>query len=155
MCCTAASRRKFDHGRESDTAPYNDIPITVQTAPEMALLRVEGADCSSCPAGGNQWIVLADVAAGGTQTITMEASTAGLSVDGVVALPISAALVNSGLPSDPQAPARSQYTLDRGMASVSVLNKHDIYLCSQVISRSASCLAWIMPLYAVVPLKSR
>jgi len=111
-----------------DIAPYENIPLTVQTAPEMGLVHVSGAECSSCPVGASQWTVLADVAAGGTVTVTLEARAAGTSVDGVLSLPISAHMANSGPPAAPQAPAQAQYQLDHGTASVRMLNSNtDIY----------------------------
>ncbi len=111
-----------------DVAAYENIPLTVQTAPEMGLMRAQGAECSSCPIGASQWTLLADVAAGGAVTITMEARTADTSVDGVLSLPISADLANSGLPSAPQPPAQAQYYLDHGTCAVSVLSSNtDIY----------------------------
>lgn len=104
--------------RNPDLGPYANIPLSLQVDPLLALTGVQGAACQSCPANGNQWMLLANVSASSVQTITVQARALGQDFDGVKALALQARLANSGLPSAPQPPAQAHYFLDHGATTV-------------------------------------
>ncbi len=104
--------------RNPDIGPYANIPLSLQVDPLLALTGVQGATCQSCPANGNQWTLLATIAASSVQTITVQARVLGQNFEGVKALGLQAGLANSGLPSAPQPPAYGQYFLDHGATTV-------------------------------------
>jgi len=85
-----------------------------------------GADCISCPTGAREWVLEVDVDAYGTREIILSPATLVVTYTGVFSLPVTAALANSGLPSDPQPPARAQYALDRGVASVNFVSASQV-----------------------------
>jgi hypothetical protein len=97
-----------------DVSPYTGATLEVQVDPKLALNRADGARCQSCPQGGNRWSMLVDVAAGGTQTVTVYTDVLGRDATGLAALRIEAWLGDSGLPASPQPKASAQYWLDHG-----------------------------------------
>ena len=101
-----------------DVAPYASAPLSLQVDEKLALFSADGARCQSCPERGHDWTLLVDVAAGGTQTVTVQANVLGQDVTGVVPLLLNAGLLNSGLPAAPQAKAVAQYWLDHGTVNV-------------------------------------
>ncbi|RLT34509.1 MAG: hypothetical protein DWI57_16470, partial [Chloroflexi bacterium] len=101
-----------------DVAPYSVAPLSLQVDEKLALLSAQGARCQSCPERGHDWTLLVDVAAGGTQTVTVQANVLGQDVVGVWEMLISAGLANSGLPSAPQSRAIGQYWLDHGSVAM-------------------------------------
>ena len=105
-----------------DVAPYVNVPISLTTESPMVMKTlVSGATCSSCPNGGNKWDVLVNVAAGGTQTVTVGVEMGGANLQGVFPVGIVAGMIGSGLPVSPQIPANGYYVLDQGVAAVEVL----------------------------------
>jgi len=107
-----------------DIGPYSAAALDLQVDEKLALLSAQGARCQSCPERGNKWTLLVDVAAGGTQTVTVQANVLGQEVTGVVPLVISAGLVNSGLLGAAQPYALGEYVLDHG----SVVMQHPLGL---------------------------
>ncbi|MDQ1301327.1 MAG: hypothetical protein QG637_1248, partial [Chloroflexota bacterium] len=108
--------------RNPDVAPYVNAPLDLQVDPKLALLSVQGATCQTCPPNASQWTLLANVAAGGTQTATVQARVGGQNVNGIAPLSISAGLANSGLPGQPQARGQAQYLLDHGTVTLLPIN---------------------------------
>ena len=108
-----------------DVGPYERVPLTLGASPELVLNEVSGADCISCPPGASQWTLYADVAAGGTQTVTVRAMSLGDTLSGVFPLTVTASLENSGLPSEPQSAASIQYHLDQGIGVLSFLDEEE------------------------------
>ncbi len=111
-----------------DIGPYVNVPMTVTVGPTQPVQMMGlfgapvGADCISCPVGGRQWVLAVDVDAYGPKEVTLTPGTLSVTPTGVFSLPVTAALANSGLPGDPQPPARAQYALDRSVASVSFVS---------------------------------
>jgi hypothetical protein len=107
-----------------DIGPYVNVPLTVTVGPTQPVQMMGlfgapvGADCISCPAGAREWVLGVDVEAYGTQEVTLFPGALAVTHTGVFSLPVTAALANSGLPGKPQPPARAQYSLDRGVATV-------------------------------------
>ena len=108
-----------------DIGPYENVPLTVETGPEMVLTGASGAPCSSCPPDSSQWTLLANVGAGGTVSPTVNAMMLGSDVYGIVNVDITASMANSGLVSAPQPPAWAQYSLDRGSPAVDFVLRAD------------------------------
>jgi hypothetical protein len=104
-------------------AAYDGVPLTVDVGTGMTLQSLDGGRCQSCPPGAHQWTLLADVAAGGMQTITIQMKALDHSGTGVFPLDITASLAHSGVPARPQAPARSRYLLDKGTVTVKPLKQ--------------------------------
>ncbi|MBX3000370.1 MAG: VCBS repeat-containing protein [Caldilineaceae bacterium] len=104
-----------------DVGPYVNVLVSVTVDAPMSLVSVSGATCSSCPAGGRSWDLLANVAAGGTQTVTVNAQMGGADLRGVFPLGINTRMSNSGLISKPQPPTSGHYLLDQGVAVVNVM----------------------------------
>lgn len=101
-----------------DVGSYVNVPVSVTVDAPMQLTSVSGATCSNCPANGRHWEVLANVAAGGAQTITVNAQMGGADLKGVFPLGVSTRMIGSGLASKPQPPAAAHYLLDQGVAVV-------------------------------------
>ena len=112
-----------------DIAPYVAAPLELQVDEKLALTGAEGARCQSCPARGNRWSLAVDVAAGGTQTVTVQANVLGQEATGVSPLLIEAWLANSGLSAAPQPKATAQYWLDHGTVAMKQANGlSDVYV---------------------------
>jgi hypothetical protein len=111
-----------------DIGPYVNVPMTITvglTQPQqmMGLFGAPvGANCISCPVGARQWVVGVDVDAYGTQAVTLFPGTLVVTHTGVFSLPVTARLAHSGLPGQPQPPARAQYSLDQGVATVTFVS---------------------------------
>ncbi|MEM7124814.1 MAG: hypothetical protein AAF702_00720 [Chloroflexota bacterium] len=99
-----------------DVGDYVNEPISLTVDSMMTLQTIDGAQCSSCPAGVDEWELLADVAAGETQTVTIQAQMQGNGQNGIHPVAVRARLKNSGLLRKPQAATRSEYVLDQGQA---------------------------------------
>ncbi|MGD8472611.1 MAG: hypothetical protein PVH59_00715, partial [Anaerolineae bacterium] len=108
-----------------DVGPYEQIPLTLESSPNLVLNTVSGAECVSCPPGATEWTLYADVAPGGTQTVTVEAMSQGATLSGVFPLTVTASLENSGLPSQPQAAADLLYNLDQGIGALSLIDDEE------------------------------
>jgi glycosylphosphatidylinositol phospholipase D len=112
----------------NDIGPYVNVPMTVTVGPTQPVQMMGlfgapvGADCISCPSGEREWVLEVDVDAYGTQEVTLFPETLAVTPTGVFSLPVTAAMANSGLPGAPQPPARAQYTLDQGVASVNFVS---------------------------------
>jgi hypothetical protein len=110
--------------RNPDIGPYVNVPLTVTVGPTqpqqmMGLFGAPvGADCISCSQGARQWVMGVDVEAYGTQTVTLFPGTLVVTSTGVFSLPVTAGLAHSGLLGKSQPPAKAQYSLDQGVATV-------------------------------------
>jgi hypothetical protein len=67
-----------------------------------------------------------NVDAYGTREVTLHPGTLVVTHTGVFSLPVTAALAHSGLPGQPQPPARAQYSLDRGVATVGFVSASQV-----------------------------
>jgi hypothetical protein len=115
-----------------DIGPYVNVPLTVTVGPTQPVQMMGlfgapvGADCISCPAGAREWVLGVNVAAYGTREVTLYPGTLVVTHTGVFSLPVTAALAHSGLPGQPQPPARAQYSLDRGVGSVNFVSASQV-----------------------------
>ena len=105
-----------------DVGAYVNVPISLTTESPLVMKTLAGgATCSSCPNGGTTWEVLVNVAAGGTQTVTVNVEMGGAGLQGVLPVGVNARMIGSGLASSPQLAASGHYVLDQGVAVVNVV----------------------------------
>jgi hypothetical protein len=112
-----------------DVGRYTEVPLEIEVDPDLALMRLEGGSCRTCPQGGSHWTLLANVAAGGTQTMTLHTTALGETQTDVHELGLSAWLAGSGLPASPQMAAKAHFELDHGTTEVTMLSdRPEVYV---------------------------